>query len=186
MATVSYRLQSGKRNGKRLRNETVMLIILLLMMGFVIPAKAQANLTAAVNDKNPAPVYPDPARITKYVKSGIIDGWVKKVITEHDKAMQEKNREQTKKKSKQERARQKVEADLYNKTAYQWLHLQFDPANFRYKVLEVCSYGKEEQLLSSAAGATDWRSIPAGSSEEKILKSMTEYIDKSIEKVIMK
>ena len=186
MVTASYRLQSGQKGGIRLRNGAVMLIILLFMLGFVIPAKAQTSLTVAVNDKNPAPVHPDPARITKYVKSGIIDGWVKKVITEHDKAMQEKSRKQNKKKSKQERARQKAESELYNKTAYQWLHLQFDPANFRYKVLEVYSYGKEEQLLSSAAGATDWRSIPADSTEEIIFKSMTDYINNQVEKVIMK
>jgi hypothetical protein len=161
---------------------SIMLITIFLLMGIMTPVNAQRSFTV-ISSKDPSTFYLENTRITKYVKSGILDGWVKKVITEKERTLKKNN---AKKLSKQEKAKEKEINELLKKTSYQLMHLQFDAINFRYKVLESYSYNKESQLLSSETSLSDWVLIPIDSVEEQIMNTMTEYIQNNIDQVMMK
>jgi hypothetical protein len=161
---------------------SIMLITIFLLMGIMTPVNAQRSFTV-ISSKDPSTFYLENTRITKYVKSGILDGWVKKVITEKERMLKKNN---AKKMSKQEKAKEKEVNELLKKTSYQLMHLQFDAINFRYKVLESYSYDKESQLLSSETSLSDWVLIPIDSVEEQIMNTMAEYIQNNIDQVMMK
>lgn len=189
MVTISQLVISRKRERNWVKNNVTMIIALFLIIGMMTPVYAQ-SISFAVNEKKAETIQLDHARITKYVKSGILDVWVKKVITEEDRAlkkqMDKQNAKKNRKASKKERAKQKEANEIYDKTSYHWLHLQFDPNNFRYKVLETYSYNKNLQLLSGGSNPDNWLMIPADSIEEKLLRKINEYVDNHIDQIVMK
>lgn len=152
----------------------VILIIQFLLIGIMSPSYAQSGYTQITS--NEATILLDNERIIKYVKSGLLDCWIKKLITEQDKSL--KNKTQA----------ERNEAKLLKKakTSYQLMHQQFDPVNFRYKVLEVYSYEAKSNKLRLSNTSAYWVGIPIDSIEEKTMMSVNDYILKNPDKIIMK
>jgi glycerol-3-phosphate cytidylyltransferase-like family protein len=148
-------------------------------------AYAQSNLMA-ITTKEPGTVYLDNTRITKYVNSGIMDGWVKKVVTDKERKSKLQSIKKVKKASKKEKAKAKEIKELYKKMSYQYIHIQFDSKNFKYKALESYYYDKDSQLISRDTNSSDWVAVPIDSPEAQIMKNMTDYIQNNIEYVTMK
>jgi len=167
-------------------NISILLITVFLLTGITAPAHAQSNLMV-ITTKEPKTVYLDNTRITKYVNSGIMDGWVKKIVTDKErKSKLESIKKAKKKASKKEKAKIKEIKELYKKVSYQYIHIQFDSKNFRYKALESYYYDKDSQLISRDTNSSDWVAVPVDSTESQIMKDMTDYIQNNIEYVTMK
>ncbi|EIW15506.1 hypothetical protein FA11_1807 [Pelosinus fermentans A11] len=149
------------------------------------PVHGQSGLLA-ITAREPETVYLDNTRITKYVNSGILDGWVKKVVTDKERKAKLQSVKKAKKSSKKDKAKAKEMKALYQKMSYQFIHIQFDSKNFRYKVLESYYYDKDSQLIYRDINASDWVTVPVESTEEKIMRNMTDYIQNNIEYVTMK
>jgi hypothetical protein len=155
---------------------SMVFIVQCLLIGIMAPIYAQSSFTQITSNQS-AVLYLDNTRIIKYVNSRLLDGWVKKIMTEQDKDL--------KKKRKLSKA-EKEQAALLKQTSYQLIHQQYDPINFKYKVLEVYSYGPKGQLLSSNTSQPYWLTIPVDSIEEKTMISMNDYIQNNVDKVMMK
>ena len=166
-------------------NISILLITVFLLTGIMATAHAQSNLMA-ITTKGPGTVYLDNTRITKYVNSGIMDGWVKKVVTDKERKSKLQSIKKAKKASKKEKAKAKEIKELYKKMSYQYIHIQFDSKNFRYKALESYYYDKDSQLISRDTNSSDWVAVPVDSPEAQIMKNMTDYIQNNIEYVTMK
>jgi len=243
--------------GSDLMKKTAMIIIILfLLVGRTgsVYAKEQFVMMPPTN-LPPSPVsdqksfmlipsndlstyYLDNSRIIKYVNSRLLDGWIKKIMTEQDKGMEMKQhifqnkvdkklkkigkqQQQMEKQiemqqqaqirgqrqeqmpdmdeiviSMQDKAKAEFERKLSKQdkekiemdkiTYYQLIHQQFDPINFKYKVVEVYSYNVNSQLLPSKTIQSSWTTIPVGSIEEKVLACINDYIQSSVDKVIFK
>lgn len=162
----------------------IMLIIQCLFIVFMVPVYAQSSFIPITSSQSVV-LYLDNTRITKYVTSRLIDGWVKKIMTEQDKKNMIEQAKKLQKKRKASKA-EKEKAELLKKTSYQLLHEQFDPINFKYKVLEVYSYDAKGQLLANNLGQPYWLTIPVDSMEEKTMISMNDYIQNHVDQVLMK
>jgi hypothetical protein len=156
---------------------SLVMIVQCLLIGIMSPIYAQSSFIQ-ITSNQPAVLYLDNTRITKYVNSRLLDGWVKKIMTAQDKALIKKNKTSSK--------AEKDQAALLAKTSYQLIHQQFDPINFKYKVLEIYSYDGKGQFLFSSTGQSYWLTIPADSIEEKTMMGINDYIQNNIDKVIMK
>lgn len=155
---------------------SMIIIVQCLLMGIMSPSYAQSGFTKITSNESVI-LYFDNTRIVKYVNSRLQEGWVKKVFTEQDRVV--------KKKRKASKA-EKEQAALLKKTSYQLIHQQFDPRNFKYKILEVYSYDAKGKLLASNANQSSWLTIPVDSIEEKTMLSMSDYIQNNVDKVMMK
>jgi hypothetical protein len=162
----------------------IVVITQCLLIGIMAPVSAQSSFTQITSSQS-AVLYLDDGRITKYVNSRLIDGWVKKIMTEQDKKNLEKQAKTLKKKRNVSKV-EKEKAELLKKASYQLMHQQFDPINFKYKVLEVYSYDAKGQLLVSNTNQPYWLTIPVDSIEEKTMIVMNEYIQNHVDKVMMK
>ncbi|SFL51149.1 hypothetical protein SAMN04490355_100778 [Pelosinus propionicus DSM 13327] len=165
---------------------SILLITVFFLTGIMAPAYGQSSFLS-IATREPGTVYLDNTRITKYVTSGILDGWVKKVVTDKErKSKLESIKKAKKKASKKEKAKIKEVKELYQKMSYQYIHIQFDSKNVRYKILESYYYDKDSQLISREVSASDWVTVPVDSTEEKIMRNMADYIQNNIEYVTMK
>jgi len=164
---------------------SILIITIFLLAGVMAPVHGQSGLLA-ITAREPETVYLDNTRITKYVNSGILDGWVKKVVTDKERKAKLQSVKKAKKSSKKDKAKAKEMKALYQKMSYQFIHIQFDSKNFRYKVLESYYYDKDSQLIYRDINASDWVTVPVESTEEKIMRNMTDYIQNNIEYVTMK
>lgn len=162
----------------------IVLIIQCLFIAFMMPVYAQSSFIPITTSQS-AILYLDNTRITKYVTSRLLDGWVKRIMTEQDKKNMMEEAKALQKKRKASKA-EKEKAELLKKNSYQLLHQQFDPINFKYKVLEVYSYDDKGQLLANNIGQPYWLTIPVDSIEEKTMISMNDYIQNHVDQVLMK
>ncbi|MCC5464676.1 hypothetical protein [Pelosinus baikalensis] len=181
MVKIKYLWISQKKKWLH-HNVSILLITIFLLTGIVAPVHGQSGLLE-ITTREPGTVYLDNTRITKYVNSGILDGWVKKVVTDKERKAK---LESIKKASKKEKAKAKEIKELYKKMSYQYIHIQFDSKNFRYKALESYYYDKDSQLISRDANSSDWVAVPVDSTEAQIMRNMTDYIQNNIEYVTMK
>lgn len=162
---------------------------------FPTPYADVQNFFLPIPANNFPQYYLDTSRIIKYVNSRLLDCWVKKVMTEQDRTIEIQQKKQQKpsiedkekaKLNKNLSKQDKKKAELDKITFYQLIHQQFDPINFKYKVLEIYSYNANSQLLSSTTNQFSWVTIPVDSIEDKTLTSINVYIQNGVDKVVFK
>jgi len=198
-----------------MKKVSMIIMTLFLLVGMTASAYAKAAmqvplpppnnlLTVSINDPKNfllissnifSSYYLDNSRIVKYANSRLLDAWVKRVNSEKGKGMEiqltknasklnNKNPEMPRRRENSKETKAKLE--LIKKTSYQLIHQQFDPINFKYKTLEVYSYGVNSQLLSSSKNPLPWATIPVESVEDKTLTCINDYMQNNLEKVTFK
>jgi len=166
----------------------VLLICMILFMGVNRMAFAEPPLMhVPPGDQNfilfhsnmMASYYLDTARIILFSKSKLRDGWVKTAFVEANGSSRAIEKTRTSKKLNKEEIKENKDV------AYLLAHEQLDPINFKFKVLEIDSYNQMGMMVARNIKDTPWMDILPDSMEEKMLKSINEFINNQTDKVII-
>jgi len=186
-----------------------LILLLFLQLGgrevFAQERFVLLNSQLLENEKTIIKDYLDVETVKSFVYSRFQEAWIKRTflikepnleneaILKNEKGEIDSEVSQTKSKKNINRKTSK------NRTAYQLVHMQFDPINSKYKVLEVQSFGENGQAIVDLSKAKekknsskenrislkalDWTSLFPGTAEEAIGKALSDYIEKNTGRV---
>ncbi|MBP2652545.1 MAG: hypothetical protein H6Q73_114 [Firmicutes bacterium] len=158
----------------------IVVLIVIVALGTADKVSAQASYVLIQSDEA-SNFYIDTSRMQLFSKSKFRDGWVKKVFIDNGK----ERSSELDKKSKTKRDKKAKPKENKN-LSYQLVHVQFDPASFKYKVLEIYSFEESGQMIATDVQQAAWMNICPGSIEEKMLTTMNQYIEQNIDMIVIR